>query len=241
MIGREKKTKRWLAWAHAFISDLGIERRKANTEDYNRFEKEGTLTKFSFIDHFAGLDVAKIPEGYEPPLPDDIRYIVELVIKVRDLGLLAQVGVDAAGIGGIVDALAKIEITQDAETLDAVRQGIGLMGAFKTIERKLGDRTFLHCGSELLNWCVGNAQVVLTSTASRIAREEAGFGKIDPLVAVFNAAHLMSLNPQAASRSGWNTDDIDGLMARIDAAADAMTQGDADGATKVLHGVGRPA
>lgn len=197
VIGREKKTKRWLAWAHAFISDLGIERRKANIEDYNRFEKEGTLTKFSFVDHFAGMDLTKLPETYEPPLPDDICYIVDLVVKIRDLGLLAQVGVDAAGIGGIVDALAKIEITQDADTLDAVRQGIGLMGAFKTIERKLGDRTFLHCGSELLNWCVGNAQVVLTSTASRIAREEAGFGKIDPLVAIFNAAHLMSLNPEA--------------------------------------------
>jgi phage terminase large subunit-like protein len=199
VIGREKKTKRWLGWAHAFISDLGLERRKANTEDYNRFEKEGTLTKFSFVDHFASLfDLSSLPDDFQPPLPDDIQYIVDLVARIRDLNLLAQVGVDAAGIGGIVDALAKIEITQDAEKLDAVRQGIGLMGAFKTLERKLGDRTFLHCGSELLNWCVGNAQVVLTSTASRIAREEAGFGKIDPLVALFNAAHLMALNPEAA-------------------------------------------
>jgi len=199
VIGREKKTKRWLGWAHAFISDIGAERRKANTEDYNRFKKEGTLTEFCFVDGFAGVDMTKLPDGYDPPLPDDIQYIVDLVVKVRDFGLLAQVGVDAAGIGGIVDALAKIDITQDAETLDAVRQGIGLMGAFKTLERKLGDRTFLHCGSELLNWCVGNAQVVLTSTASRIAREEAGFGKIDPLVALFNAAHLMSLNPEPSN------------------------------------------
>jgi phage terminase large subunit-like protein len=113
------------------------------------------------------------------------------------LGLLAQVGVDAAGIGGIVDALANIGITQDADTLDAVRQGIGLMRAYKTIERKLADRTFLHPGSELLNWCAGNAQMVLTSTASRIAREDAGYGKIDPLIALFNAGHLMSLYPEA--------------------------------------------
>ena len=198
VIGREKRTKRWLGWAHAFISDIGIERRKANIEFYNAFEKEGTLTKFSFVDHFAGLDLRRVADDYEPPLPDDIQYILDLVVKIRDRGLLAQVGVDAAGIGGIVDALAKIGITQDAETLDAVRQGIGLMGAYKTIERKLGDRTFLHCGSALLNWCVGNAQVVLTSTASRIAREEAGFGKIDPLIALFNAAHLMAFNPEAS-------------------------------------------
>jgi hypothetical protein len=34
VIGREKGTKRWLGWAHAFISDIGIERRKANIEMY---------------------------------------------------------------------------------------------------------------------------------------------------------------------------------------------------------------
>jgi phage terminase large subunit-like protein len=32
LIGREKTTKRWLGWAHALISDTGIERRKANIE-----------------------------------------------------------------------------------------------------------------------------------------------------------------------------------------------------------------
>jgi len=234
LIGREKRTKRWLGWAHAFISDIGAERRKANTTDYDRFVKEGTLTRFSFVDHFAGVDITKLPIGYEPPLPDDIQYIVDLVVKVRDRGLLAQVGVDAAGIGGIVDALAKIDITQDAETLDAVRQGIGLMGAYKTIERKLGDRTFLHCGSQLLNWCVGNAQVVLTSTASRIAREEAGFGKIDPLVALFNAAHLMALNPEAGI-SVFDQMEEDEQSGAHGAQADADGEVSADEEARILR------
>jgi phage terminase large subunit-like protein len=206
VIGRERKTKRWLGWAHAFISDLGLARRQANLEDYNRFEREGTLTKFRFVDHFEGIDIEDLPDGYSPPLPDDIAYVVDLVQRVHGMGLLAQVGVDAAGIGAIVDALAKIDITQDAETLDAVRQGIGLMGAFKTLERKLSDRTFLHPGSELLNWCVGNARIVLTTTASRVAREEAGFGKIDPLVALFNASHLMGMNPEADSGSVYTAE-----------------------------------
>ena len=55
---------------------------------------------------------------------------------------------------------------------EAVRQGIGLMGAYKTVERKLGDRTFLHCGSELLNWCVGNARVVLTTLREAVGDDE---------------------------------------------------------------------
>lgn len=208
VIGREKVTKRWLGWATALISTIGLYRRKANLNEYRKFIAAGDLIVFRFHNKDAeeaelDPDVAQLLAEFPPKfsvegeLPFDIKFVVELVARIRDAGLLAQVGVDAAGIGAIVDGLAGIDITQDLETLDAVRQGIGLMGAYKTIERKLGDRTFLHCGSELLNWCVGNAQVVLTSTASRIAREEAGFGKIDPLVALFNAAHLMGLNPEA--------------------------------------------
>jgi len=29
----------------------------------------------------------------------------------------------------------------------------------------------------------------------RIARDESGYGKVDPAMALFNAAHLMGLNP----------------------------------------------
>jgi phage terminase large subunit-like protein len=131
-------------------------------------------------------------------LPPDIQFVVDLVTRVRDLGLLAQVGVDAAGIGAIVDALAGIGVTQDAETLDAVRQGIALMGAIKTIERKLADGSFRHGDQSLLAWCVGNLRIVPTPTAMRVGRDEAGFGKVDPVMALFNAAHLMSLNPEPA-------------------------------------------
>jgi phage terminase large subunit-like protein len=216
IVGREKITKRWLGWAHALISTIGLYRRKANLNEYRKFAAAGDLTVFRFHNKDAeeaetDPDVAEFLLEFPPQfslegeLPFDIKFVVDMVERVRDLGLLAQVGVDAAGIGAIVDALAGVDITQDAETLDAVRQGIGLMGAYKTVERKLGDRTFLHCGSELLNWCVGNARVVLTTTASRIAREEAGFGKIDPLIALFNAAHLMTLNPEAGGRSVFDT------------------------------------
>lgn len=231
VVGREKGRKRWLGWAHALISTIGLYRRKANINEYRKFLAAGDLTIFRFHNKDAeeaesDPDVAALLAEFPPQisvegeLPFDIRFVVDLVERVRDGGLLAQVGVDAAGIGAIVDALAGIDITQDAETLDAVRQGIGLMGAYKTVERKLGDRTFLHCGSELLNWCVGNARVVLTSTASRIAREEAGFGKIDPLIALFNAAHLMTLNPDSGGRSVFDTMD-DGEDPQSDAESAA--------------------
>jgi len=185
VIGRERGTKRWLSWAHALISDIGIDRRRANIQAYDDFERDGDLTKF---------DYRQAGEGGE--LPTNIRYVVDLVKRIHDLGLLAQVGVDAAGIGSIVDALADIGITQEADNLDAVRQGISLMGAIKTIEIKLADYSFRHGGSEMLKWCIGNLKVIPTRTAMMVARDEAGYGKVDPAMALFNAAHLMCLNPE---------------------------------------------
>ncbi|WP_316228394.1 MULTISPECIES: terminase large subunit [unclassified Bradyrhizobium] len=205
VIGREKGTQRWLGWACGMISTIGVVRRKANAIDYIAFKRAGDLTVFRFSDLDEASDdpdLAELMDGALPPLddpnalPPDIRFIVDLVARIRDRGLLAQVGVDAAGIGAIVDALAGIGITQEGETLDAVRQGIALMGAVKTVERKLADHSFRHGGQPLLGWCVSNLKVVQTPTAMRIARDEAGFGKVDPAMALFNAAHLMSLNPE---------------------------------------------
>lgn len=211
VIGRERGTNHWLGWAHGLLSTVGAWRRKANAEDYLRFKKEGELTIFRFghveeevvdDDPVMAELLADVPPCDLDPnaLPPDIRFVVDLVARINDMGLLAQVGVDAAGIGAIVDALAGIGITQDAERLDAVRQGIALMGAIKTIERKLADGSFRHGAQDLLGWCVGNLIIVPTSTAMRVGRDEAGFGKVDPLMALFNAAHLMSLNPEAVSK-----------------------------------------
>ncbi|CAN2532547.1 hypothetical+protein [Methylocapsa aurea] len=147
-----------------------------------------------------------VPASDDPnALPPDIAYIVALVTRIRDLGLLAQVGVDAAGIGSIVDALAAIGVTQDAGMLDAVRQGIGLMGAIKTAERMLAGRRLLYPQSALLDWCVGNLRIIPTATAMRVARDESGFGKIDPWIAVLNAIALMSMNPESQG-SVYNAD-----------------------------------
>src|SRR4029077_15240853 len=59
IIGREKNTKRWLAWTHAFISPEGMERRKANAQFYLDFQKDGDLT---LVDQ----------------LPDDITAVVAI-------------------------------------------------------------------------------------------------------------------------------------------------------------------
>jgi phage terminase large subunit-like protein len=79
-------------------------------------------------------------------LPDDVTAVVDIVKQCLDSGKLAKVGADPAGLGSIVDELAKIGVTQENELLVGVRQGVALMGAIKTVERKLADGSFKHGG-----------------------------------------------------------------------------------------------
>ncbi len=179
VLGRERATKNWMLWTHAFISPEGEERRKANTTVYQQFMDDRDLTR---VDQ----------------LPDDLVAVVDVVRQVKDGGKLAAVGVDAIGIGGIVDALAEIGVTEAAGLLKGIRQGIALMGAIKTVERKLVDGSFRHGGTRMMAWCVGNLRIVPTPTAMRLARDESGLGKIDPAAAMFDAAELMATNPDGA-------------------------------------------
>jgi phage terminase large subunit-like protein len=72
------------------------------------------------------------------------------------------------------------------------------MGAIKAVERKLVDGSFKHGGQALMTWCAGNAITQPTPTGMRIVRDASGYGKIDPLMALFDACALMSMNPEAA-------------------------------------------
>ena len=178
VLGREKGTQRWLSWAHAFISPAGWERRKLNWTVYEDFIVEGTLTK---VDN----------------LPDDITAVVDIVAQCLHTKKLYSVACDPYGIGAIVDALAKIGITEDNGLLKGVRQGVALMGAIKSVERKLADGSFKHGGKKLMAWCATNAVIKHTGTGMMIERDASGAGKVDPLVATFDAAVVMGFNPEA--------------------------------------------
>jgi phage terminase large subunit-like protein len=172
----ELERRKWLGWGCAIITPEGEERRKVNATQYAQFVADGDLIRAS-------------------ALGDDLAAVVDIVRQVKDSGLLHQVGVDQAGLGGIVDALDAIGVTEEAGLLLAVRQGIALMGAIKTVERKVADGSFRHAGGRLMSWCIGNLVVVPTPTAIRLARDESGRGKIDPAAAMFDAAALMAANP----------------------------------------------
>ena len=70
-----------------------------------------------------------------------------------------------------------------------------MTGAIKTSERKLAEGMMIHGGQKMMAWCVGNAKIEPRGNAISITKQAAGFAKIDPLMALFNAVSLMSLNP----------------------------------------------
>ncbi len=183
VIGKERGTRRWLTWGHAFVAPEGMERRKANGVLYEQFMREGDLTLVE-------------------RLPDDIAGILAIIAEVQEAGLLGTVGLDPAGAGQVlIDDLAEMDITQENGLLVGVPQGIQLMGAIKVVERKIADGSFRHGGRAMMSWCAHNAVVVPTATGMRIARDEAGYGKIDPLMALFDAAWLMLRNPAPAAQA----------------------------------------
>lgn len=182
VIGREKGTRRWLIWNHAFAHPIVVERRKDIASTLQDFEAEGSLT-------FAEV-------------PADIVKLADIVERLLDAGLLPKknaVGFDPNNIGTIVEELAARGVSD--EMLRRLNQGPALSPALWGLERKLSDDTASHSGLALMSWVVSNAKVEVKGNGNMITKQVAGRAKIDPLIATFCAAILMSWNPQVESIS----------------------------------------
>lgn len=174
-VGRDKRTRDWLVWTHAWAHPSVLERRKAEAPRFYDFEKDGDLTLSERIG-------------------DDVNDVADLVERIEESGLLDKVGCDPVGIGAIYDAMLERDIPP--EKIVAVSQGWRLGGAIKTAERKLAEGGMKHGGQAMMAWCVGNAKVEPRANSILITKQASGSAKIDPLMALFNAVTLISLNPE---------------------------------------------
>ena len=177
VVGRERETGNWLMWARAWAHPSVLERRKSEAARFHDFAADGDLV---LVDRVG----------------DDVDQVVAIVAQIWGANLLDKIGVDAHGIGGILDGLMAAGIPEDR--IVGISQGWKLNGAIKTAERRLAEGALWHSGSSLMAWCVGNAKVEPRGNAVSITKQAAGFAKIDPLMAAFNAITLMALNPAAA-------------------------------------------
>jgi phage terminase large subunit-like protein len=184
VIGRERVSKRWLHWGHAWAHRDALQARPEIAPRLLDFAADGDLTI---------CDDAT----------QDLREIADVCEKLWLAGLLPKeyaIGLDPWAIGPLVDEMAGRGI--EGKILEAVRQGAALSPAQWTIERKLKDRTLAHGGRRLMAWVLGNAKVEQRGNAVIISKEAAGRAKIDPLVAMLNAAMLMQRNPTATGTIG---------------------------------------
>lgn len=179
VIGRDKNTREWIGWGHAWAHEIAVRRRKSEESRFNDFVKAGDLTIVKRVGQ-------------------DTEEIAEYVSRINDAELLDKIGIDPSGVGQILDALVEAEIPEDSVV--GVSQGWRLGGAIKTTERKLAEGVLIHGGQPLMAWCVGNARVEPKGNAILITKQASGKGKIDPLMALFNAVSLMALNPEAKKK-----------------------------------------
>lgn len=175
-VGRDAETREWLCWCHAWAHEIAIRRRKSEESRFNDFVKAGDLTIVKRVGQ-------------------DTEDVAEYVSRIHTAELLDKIGIDPSGVGQILDALIEAEIPADAVV--GVSQGWRLGGAIKTTERKLAEGVLVHAGQPMMAWCVGNARVEPKGNAILITKQASGKGKIDPLMALFNAVSLMALNPEA--------------------------------------------
>ena len=144
----------------------------------------------------------------------DIQQIGVIVQECEEAGLLDRIGVDPVGIGDIVDEVRGRNI--DHDRIIGIPQGWRLSGAIKTTERKVAEKTLIHGGQPLMAWCVGNARVEPRGNAISITKQASGTGKIDPLMATFNAVALMAMNPEAKNvRSAYENMTAEEIQKRM--------------------------
>ena len=179
VLGRHKVTRKWMLWAKAWAQEILLARNKEIAEALRGFEEDGDLVICKRV-------------------TQDAEEAAAIIVDLRDAGLLPEkggIGLDPAGVPALLEELASHNI--GAPCTQAVSQGYKLSAAIFGVERKLADGTLRHCGSPLLNWCVGN--VVAEARGSNVyLNKRSNSAKIDPLMAAFNAAEMMSYNPEAA-------------------------------------------
>lgn len=183
VVGRERETRHWLSWSHAFAMRTVLDIRKQIAAKLHDFEEEGTLTLCS--------RPALIVDG-----------VAGIFAKVLQSGLLPEkkaVGLDPNNVAQIIEALTGEGMTDGM--LHRIKQGEALSPAWWGIEFKLGDGTFFHGGTSMMRWVVGNAKAEPKGNGIMITKQVSGRAKIDPLIALGCAAILMSWNPLAKKKA----------------------------------------
>lgn len=177
VLGRDRATRQWLCWVHAWAHRDVLELRKSEASRLLDFEACGDLT---IVDD----------------LTDAFVEFAEIVSRVNDLGILKKVGLDPAGVKIIVDEMTRLGVTEEAGLVEGVSQGYKLQGVIKSVEVMLESGKLLHAAQPLMAWCVGNCKIKVRGNAVMVEKQASGTGKIDPVMALYDASAIMLNVPE---------------------------------------------
>jgi phage terminase large subunit-like protein len=188
VIGRERGEgerhwRRWLGWGHSWCCKVAVEKRKSEASLYEDFVRAGELTI---------VDSER----------EQIDQAVDVIEQVFQAGLLGGIGADPWMVSALVDAVESAGIRPDdgrSTYFEAVRQGGTVGRVSQAVEWKLKDRSMLHAGQSIMAYAVGNLKVEMQGNAPAIHKQTAGSAKIDPAMAMFDAAFVMGRNPEPAA------------------------------------------
>jgi phage terminase large subunit-like protein len=175
ILGRDREDHDlWRAWFGAWVHPIALERRKTEAPMYRDLAVAGELTIINEIGQ-------------------DVQEFCDRIDRCEASELLERIGVDPSGIAEPVNELKLREYEEDR--IVSVSQGWRLTSSIKDTERKLAAGKLHHNGGALMKWCVSNARVEPKGNAILVTKAASGTGKIDPVMALFNAVALMVLNP----------------------------------------------
>lgn len=180
ILGREKSTGKWLHIGRAWALPIVFERRKEIASTLQGFEKTGHLV-------------------IRKSIMEIVADIVDLADRLEEAGLLPTetpaIGLDSSGIQQLLGELDRRGYGEDRWI--SVGQGYKLQAAIQSLPHDIDEGRFVHEGSDMMAWSVGNAKVDLRGSNYIMTKQSAGTAKIDPTIALLNAAMLMYGNPEA--------------------------------------------
>jgi len=185
VLGREEGTRRWLAWSHAWVHEKALTKYKGEAQRWGDFAAAHELS-------------------IVPKLGPDVQELTALVAKVYETGKLYRVGLDPAGSAKVLHEALLTDAGLPQALFVGISQGWRLVGVIKLVERRLAEGSLLHSGTGLMSYCCTNARVESRGNATLITKEVSK-GKIDPLMALLDAAECMAVAPAPV--------DVDSLIA----------------------------
>lgn len=196
LLGRDAIDGEWLLWSHAWVHCDVLELRKEIAPTLKDFAAAGHLTLW----------------GADGEPDTDIEEIADVLERVRDKGLFPEkgaIGVDQACLGQLVTVLAErgFSFGTGESQIQAVGQGWRLTGVINTVQRKLWGKQITHGAQPMMAWCVSNARAIQKGNSVLIDKAVSGKAKIDPVIAMLNAAKMMERAPEAAGSPSSPWDD----------------------------------